>query len=118
MTCTADALAKLGGSLEAELKPRLSGLLGGFLRAYLPQSWVFRTELDAATLTVDARGHVTAAPSALPSPDVTVELSHAELAAVLAARGRRPLAPGSAKVTAHTAKGRAAFDYLRPRLGL
>jgi len=118
VTCTAETLAKLGASVEAELKPRLSGLFGGFVRAYLPQTWVFRTEQDVATLRVDAHGHATAAPSALPSPDVTVELPHAELVAALAARGRRPLSPGSAKVTAHTAKGRAAFDYLRSRLGL
>jgi len=118
MTCTAETLAKLGTSVEAEVRSRLSGLFGGFVRAYLPQAWVFRTEQDAATLAVDASGYVTATPSAHPAPDVTVEVPHGALAA-LVAPGRRPApAPGSVKVTAHTAKGRAAFDYLRPRLGL
>ena len=118
MSSTAETLAKLGASVEAELKPRLSGLFGGFVRAYLPQTWVFKTEQDVATLTVDANGHAAVTPSALAAPDVTVEIPRAELARALA-RGQRAGPPSAAvKVTAHTPKGRAAFDYLRPRFGL
>jgi len=118
MSCTAKTLAGACPSIEAELQLRLRGFLGGFLRAYLPQSWVFRTEQDAATLVVDAAGHARAEPSAMPTPDVTVELPHGELGAVLASRGGHRPAPGTVKVTAHTAKGRAAVGYLGPRLGL
>lgn len=115
---TAEALSKLAASVEAELRSRLSGLFGGFVRAYLPQTWVFRTERDVASLVVDTNGRVTVTPSALPSPDVTVELPHGALdAAVASGGGRRPPA-GSVRVTAHTAKGRTAFDYVRPRFGL
>jgi hypothetical protein len=118
MSCTAEALGKIGPSVEAELQQRLSGFLGGFVRAYLPQSWVFRTEQDVASLVVDAGGRVKAVASAVPNPDVTVELSHGVLPAVLASKGRPPPPAGAVKVTAHTAKGRTAFDYVRPRLGL
>jgi hypothetical protein len=118
VSCTADVLARLGLSVEAELKPRLGGLFGGVVRAYLPQTWVFRTEEDAASLTVDATGRASVSRTALPGPDVTVEVPHSELAAALAPGGRRGPPSPKVKVTAHTAKGRAAFDYLRPRLGL
>jgi hypothetical protein len=113
---TADLLGPLRPRIEAEIKPRLSGLFGGFVRAYLPQTWVFRTEDDSASLVVDARGDTTVTPKALPNPDVTVEGPAAALQAALGGKGRP--AHGAVKVTPHTAKGRAAFDYLRPRFGL
>ena len=118
MSCTATTLADLCPTVEAQLKPQLSGLFGGFVRAYLPQHWLFRTEQDSATLTVDPNGRATASAVPHPSPDVTVELPHGELRALVAGGGRRRPAPGSIKATAHTPKGRAALGYLGPRLGL
>ena len=117
MTGTLEELTKLCPRLEAEIRPRLGGLFGGFVRAYLPQTWVFRTEQDAATLVVDKNGHATAAPTADPAPDVTVRIPLREIASVLARKGPRP-PPGTVQVTAHTVKGRAAIDYLTPRFGL
>lgn len=118
MTSTAGTLTEAAPSLEAEVKTRLGGFLGGIVRSYLPQTWVFRTEQDAASLVVDPSGRVTVAPSALPSPDVTVELPHGELARLLASRGKGSPPEGKVRVEAHTPKGRTAFDYLRSRLGL
>jgi len=118
VTCTAKALTTAAPSLEKEVRSRIGGFLGGLVRAYLPQTWVFRTEEDVASLVVEADGHVTVAPAALPDPDVTVELPHGELARMLAAHRERPPDPGRVKVTPHTTKGRTAFDYLRGRLGL
>jgi hypothetical protein len=40
------------------------------------------------------------------------------LATALTTRSRAKLPPGAFSVTAHTAKGRTAFDYLRGRVGL
>jgi hypothetical protein len=117
MSCTAETLGKAAPSLEAEVKTRLGGFLGGIVRSYLPQIWVFRTEQDAATLAVDANGHVTVTPTAAPSPDVTIELRHGELASILASKGKAAPA-GPVKATPHTPKGRTAFDYLRSRFGL
>lgn len=118
MTSTAETLGTAAPSLEAEVKTRLGGFLGGIVRSYLPQTWVFRTGEDVASLSVDGTGHVTVSPTALPSPDVTVELEHGELARLLASKGKAAEPAGKVKVTAHTAKGRTAFDYLRGRLGL
>lgn len=118
MSCTGETLARVAPAVQAEVQPRLRGLFGGFVRAYLPQTWVFRTELDAASLTVDAQGVAATVPHELEAPDVTVELPHGQLAELLATRGRRRPPAGTVKVTAHTSKGRAALGYLGPRLGL
>ncbi len=115
---TAELLGRFAPSVEAEVKPRLNGFLGGLLRAYLPLTWVFRTEHDAASLVVEATGHVVVSAGALASPDVTVEGPYAELSAMLERRGKQRPTAGQLKVTPHTAKGRTAFDYMRSRLGL
>ena len=104
--------------LETEVQRRLSGFFGGFLRLYLPQTWVFRTEQGAATLCVDERGAVTVAPGELPSADVTVEMAYDRLRRLLTNRAREPPGTEPPRVTTHTAKGRVAFGYLRDRLGL
>ncbi len=118
MGATADLLAPLTPSVEAEVKSRLGGLFGGFVRAYLPQTWVFRTDQDTATFSVDAQGNARVVPADHPSPDVTVQGPFAALRDALTSRGQRRPAPGVVRVTPHTVKGRAAFDYLRPRFGL
>ncbi|HYA11153.1 MAG TPA: hypothetical protein VEH10_05750 [Thermoplasmata archaeon] len=118
MSCTADLLTSVSTSVEGELRPRLQGLFGGMIRAYLPQTWVFRTELDVASLVVDRDGHASVVRAAAPGPDVTIEVGHDRLRAALTTRRRDGLPAGPMTVTPHTAKGRAAFDYLRGRLGL
>lgn len=117
MPSTEELLRPLAARAEAEVRPRLAGFFGGMLRQFLPQVWVFRTEQGTASLRVAADGAATVAPGALAPADVTVEVGHARLESALASHGKATV-PGPLAVTPHTAKGRAAFDYLRPRLGL
>jgi len=109
-----DAAARL----QPEVQRRLQGLIGSLMRAYLPQAWVFQTDVGTATLVVDRDGAASAIPGASASPDVTVEIPYARLAAALRTGSRTGAASESVSVTPHTAKGRAAFDYLRQRVGL
>ena len=118
MSCILDLLRTAGKEFEPEIRTRLSGLFGGILRHYLPQTWVFRTEHEVASLTVDPTGAVSVTSGAAPTPDVTVEIPHDRLKAALTSRKREAVPPGPIQVTPHTAKGKAAFDYLRGRLGL
>jgi len=118
MNPTAELLLTIRQSVQDEVQPRLRGFLGGIFRAYLPQSWVFRTEQGVASLTVDQAGQVSVLDAAASAPDVTVEVGHERLRAALATRRRDGLPPGPLSVTPHTTKGRTAFDYVRPRLGL
>jgi len=104
--------------VEPEVKGQLGGLFGGFVRAYLPQTWVFRTEREVASLTVDRAGAASVAAGAGPNPDVTIETTFELLEKALTKRSRSGLPPGKLAVTPHTSKGKTAFDYLRGRVGL
>ena len=105
-------------SFEPELQSRLQGFLGGLIRNYLPQAWVFRTEHETVTLHVDPKGVLTVTPGEVEKPDVTIEIPKKRLVAALKTRDRAAVPSGPLTATPHTAKGRAAFDYLRGRLGL
>jgi hypothetical protein len=118
MTCIASLLAEVAPQLEARLKSQLSGFTGVLVRSYLPQVWVFQTEQETATLTVQKDGRVTAAAGASSQPDVTIATTHDRLSAALRTRDRAQVPPGPLTVTAHTSKGRTAFDFTRSRLGL
>jgi hypothetical protein len=104
--------------IEPQVRSQLGGFFGGMVRAYLPQTWVFRTESEVASLTVGRDGAVRVGDGPAENPDVTVEATHERLFAALRTRSRANVPPGEFKVTAHTSKGRTAFDYLRGRLGL
>jgi len=88
------------------------------VRAYLPQTWEFRTELEVAALHVDRAGAVTVHDGAMPNPDVTLEAAHERLTTAIERRTKAKLPPDALHVTTHTAKGKTAFDYLRGRFGL
>lgn len=118
MSCIADLLAAAAQDIEGQVRRQLDGPFGGVIRAYLPQTWVFRTEDGAASLTVDAHGMAQVAAGAAPSPDVTIETSHARLEAALRTRRRESVPDGPLKVTPHTEKGRTVFSFLRSRLGM
>ncbi|MCI4348762.1 MAG: hypothetical protein L3J93_00875 [Thermoplasmata archaeon] len=118
MSCLKPALEAVGHDLEPRLARSLQGMLGGMIRAYLPQRWVFVTEEGTASLTIDERGHASVADGPLVSPDVTIASSHARLSAALTTRDRTRIPPGPFTATPHTAKGRAAYEFLRGRLGL
>ncbi len=118
MTSVEELLRDTARDFEPELKRRLTGLLGGIFRSYLPQAWEFRTERETVGLHVDKDGHVSVAAGAVAHPDLTVEMAEAGLVAALKRRGPARGPPEGLKVTPHTAKGKAAFDYLRSRIGL
>jgi len=111
-------LESVGHDLEPQVRSQLAGFFGGMVRAYLPQTWVFKTELATAFLTVNRSGSVTVGEGMPASPDVTIETAHARLVVAFQTRSRQKVPPGSLRVTAHTSKGKTAFDYLRGRLGL
>jgi len=113
-----ELLRRAGADFQPEIQRRLQGFLGGLIRQYLPQAWVFVTESETVTLRVDANGQVTVASGPAAKPDVTVKIPKARLVAALSKRHRSAVPPGPLDVTPHTAKGKAAFDYLRGRLGL
>jgi hypothetical protein len=113
-----ELLGSAGSALEPELRRRLGGMLGGIIRAYLPQSWEFKTDHGTAALIVDTAGAVAVADGPSTHPDVTIEIPLEMLKTALKTRQRDALPPGPVHVTPHTAKGRAAFDYLRGRIGL
>jgi hypothetical protein len=118
MSCVEGLLTSVARDVEPEIRNRLRGFFGGMIRAYLPQTWVFRTEDGTASLHVDAAGTVTVSSGAANPADVTIEVGHERLRAALTTRRRDAVPPGPLAVTPHTAKGRAAFGYLRDRIGL
>ncbi len=118
MACLVPLLTEAGKQVEAQLKPQLTGFFGGVVRSYLPQRWVFITEEGAATLGVETTGDVWVRDGKEPSPDVVIETSHAKLSTALKTRRSDQVPGGPVKVTAHTSRGRTAFDFTRRRLGL
>ena len=118
MTSLVPLLESVARDIQPQVKSQLGGFFGGMVRAYLPQTWVFRTEEGAATLCVDERGAVTVVPGELPSADVTIEIAHDRLRRLLTNRAREPPGTEPPRVTTHTAKGRVAFGYLSDRLGI
>ncbi|MFG1530057.1 MAG: hypothetical protein AAFA34_02120 [Thermoplasmata archaeon] len=118
MSEPADTLHRAAERLEPELRRRLSGFIGQMAQAYLPQTWLFETEAGSASLTVTGAGRITVQPGPLPAPDVTIRIAQSHLVQALDRPSGGSLPPGAAQVTGHTAKGRAAFEFLRGRLGL
>jgi len=118
-----DLIASLLGDLcpevERQLKQNLRGIRGMFVQGYLPQMWVFDTETETVTFTVDSQGNAQVRQGAFQSPDVVIRWKHDLLASVLRTRNRASVPGGIHPIFMfHTAKGRAAFNYLRGRLGL
>jgi hypothetical protein len=118
MSCVEEVLRGVAPNLETEVKSRLRGFFGAMLRHYLPQTWVFQTEDGTASLCVDGQGAVSVVAGPVTPADVTVEVGHDRLRRMLTTRTRDPTASGPLTVTPHTAKGKAAFGYLRERLGM
>ena len=113
-----ELLRTAAARFEPQIQKQLRGLLGGIVRNYLPQEWVFRTEKEVAVLRVDRDGHASTGSAPSVHPDVTVEVPYKRLEAALRTGDPTKVPPGPVHVTPHTAKGKAAFDYLRSRLGL
>ena len=119
MSCIQSLLRDLAPALERQVQSRLRGFFGGMLAGYLPQTWVFRTEAEVASLRVDEGGAVVVFTEEKTPADVTVEVDHDRLRRSLTER-TGPASPdgGRILVTAHTAKGKVAYGLLKDRLGL
>jgi hypothetical protein len=118
MSCIEGLLRNAGVQFQPEVQKRLKGLFGGIIQNYLPQVWVFETDDGTASLLVDKAGAVSVETGAVRHADVTVKIPHDRLVAALTTRNKDSVPPGPLTVTPHTAKGKAAFDYLRSRIGL
>ncbi|MGD1099758.1 MAG: hypothetical protein ABR888_05390 [Thermoplasmata archaeon] len=118
MASLVSLLESIVPEIQPQVQAQLGGFFGGMVRAYLPQTWVFRTEKEVASLTVDTKGAVSVASGAAARPDVTIEIAYALLETSLRTRSRAPVPAGHLTVTPHTSKGKTAFEFLRGRLGL
>jgi hypothetical protein len=118
MTSLVPLLESVARDIQPQIRSQLGGFFGGMVRAYLPQTWVFRTEREVASLSVDRNGGVTVVNGPAANPDVTIEIPHDRLETALRTRSRSQVPPGPLTVTPHTSKGKTAFEYLRSRVGL
>jgi hypothetical protein len=120
MTCIQSLLGPICSEIEGQLKPALGDFFKGMIvRGYLPQTWVFETESESTTLTVDATGNTSLMSGASQLRDVTIRWHHDLLRSVLQMRNRSSVPSGQApQVICHTQKGQTAFNFLRQRLGL
>jgi hypothetical protein len=119
VSCIESLLGPVCYEIEAELKPALANFLKGMIvRGYLPQTWVFETENEANTLTVDTSGNAAVFSGAAGPRDVTINWSHDFLSTVLRTRSQASVPYGQhPRITCHTQKGQTAFNFLKKRFG-
>jgi hypothetical protein len=122
MTCIVGLLAKLGSTIETQLKPSLGGISGLIIRSYLPPVWVFATGTENVSLVADSQGNVHVSSGATQPTDVLIAIAHDSLSSAMEAanglRSRDTVVMSSASPQFYTTKGQAAFNFLRSRLGL
>jgi len=112
-------LQQICPEIEAQLKQHLRGFAGPIVGTYLPQSWVFETEMGCCTLFVDGEGNARVYLDAGSDRDVTVQWKQESLTALLESRNLRSVQPGDyPNIIVHSNKGRTAFNILRKRFGL
>jgi hypothetical protein len=114
-----DLLSGFCVDAENELKPKLQGFTGLFLRGFLPQVWVFETESESVTVLAEPNGNVSIRQGDGFQRDLTIRWRHDLLCQVLETR-TKDCVPIDERPTVvrHTDKGGAAFNYLKGRLGL
>ena len=118
MTCLLELFESIRGYIEDQLKPNLRGLIGLMVTGYLPQNWVFVTEEETVTLSIDKKGNAVVISEAVNNPDVTIEVDHKYLSTALRERQKPGFPPERIDVTLHTPKGKTAYGYLRKHVGL
>ena len=118
MTCLIEFFESICGLIEEQIKPRLKGFTGIFILGYLPQNWVFITEEETVTLTIDKKGNATVVNGAADNPDVTIEIDHKYLSTVLKTKNTPSFPPEHSNVTLHTSKGKTAYNHLKKHFGL
>lgn len=105
--------------LDKQLKPKLHGQMDDIISQYLPQIWVFETELGACTIFISADGNARVWRGAEEERDVTLRWRYEALSRVLKSRDRSSIEPGDyPNVFVQTEKGRAGFNYLKKEFGL
>ena len=103
---------------QTEVQKTLKGLLGGMIRGYLPQKWIFATSEEVVTFCVDKDGNASILDDVVQDPDVMIKISHDHLVQILETRSAPDSEPDYLNITFQTDKGRTAFGYLRKRFGL
>jgi hypothetical protein len=115
----AEIFESLIPEIEKELKPKINSiLLGPFIRGYLPQNWVFKSEKETVTFTVDKKGNATVKEEEEENPDVVIELDHEFLVEALKTRSQPEKSPEKSEIKFLTTKGETAFNLLKKRFGL
>jgi hypothetical protein len=105
--------------VEKELKPKINSILmGPFIRGYLPQNWIFKTEKETVTFTVDKKGNAVVKEGEEEDPDVTIELDHDYMVQALKTKSQPEGDPKKREIKFHTSKGETAFNLLKKRFGL
>jgi hypothetical protein len=118
MTCLISLFDPICNEIESELKEALKGLFGGIVRNYLPQQWIFKTDLETVTLYVDIDGNTQVKDGLGSTPDVTIDSDHEYLSTILRMRDRPSFPQKWFNVSFQTPKGETAFNFLRGRFGL
>ncbi len=119
MECIEDLLRGFCVDAERALKPSLRGFKALVLRPYLPQIWTFETESETVNVLADTDGGVSISHADNLQRDVTIAWEHSLMCEVLSMRSGTSIPEGERPtITYHTAKGRAAFEFLKGRLGL
>ncbi len=114
-----DALGSVCPEIEGRAKARLSADPADGLHSWLPQDWGFETEIETATLHIDASGSATASDGINGPVDVSVIWNQADLMEVLTAETRSASFKGkNPKLRFRTPNGQRAFSLLRGSIGL
>lgn len=114
-----DALGAVCPDIEGRAKARLNVDATGGLREWLPQSWVFETDIETATLHLDTEGNATATEGSRGEGDLNVIWDQGHLLEVLTAKVRTASFVGAnPKLRFRTVTGQRAFSLLRGSLGL
>lgn len=104
--------------VQAKLQGALKGFVGSFVRGYLPQAWVFRTEKEFVTFSVGRDGNASVAEGDTSAPDVVITVDHAYLCEALRTRKKPEAECATFEVKFCTGKGETAFQYVRGQIGL
>jgi len=113
MSCIQELLNGISKEVEGKVGPWLI-----FIRSYLPQNWVFKTEKETMTFTVGRDGKAVISSLASNEPDVVIEWTHDMLCLALKTRDRKAIPPGEKpKINIFSKKGEAAFKFLRQTFG-
>jgi cell division GTPase FtsZ len=96
--------------IENELRPRLRGIRGVFVRATTPKVIVYKTATEAVTVLTDKHGNVSVVRGAHPKPKILVESTYEIIAESFRTRDPSRLPPGPLVMTMRFWWGKRTFD--------